>query len=402
MDSTTLALALALVGLLVGLALGVVVGVRLSDRSRLDLRAELRSLSAQAVAESSHQVMALADSRVRATEQVVAPVRDSLDRLNERLGSLERSGSSWQAQLKQQVESVHLSGEELRRETRALSEALRRPQVRGSWGEMQLKRSLELSGLTEHCTYEQQVSRTTDDGVLRPDVVISLAGGKHVVVDAKVPLDAFLTASQADDPGHRDHALAHHARQVRQHVDQLAAKGYWRQFTPAPEFVVMFMPGEAIFAQALDVDPRLLDYAAAKKVMLATPTTLIAMLKTVAYAWTQETVADNAREVQDLGRELYERLSTVAGHLDALGRTLGASVGSYNRAVGSLESRVLVSARRMRDLGVTDGPLDPPRSLTESTRPLAAPEMVASEHDDDVVVDGAPGRERWIGRAAGA
>jgi DNA recombination protein RmuC len=396
----TVSFVLALLGVLVGLAIGLVAGVRLTERSRLGLDSALRSLSAQAVAESSQQVMALADSRVRATEQVVAPVRESIERLNDRLGSLERSGASWQAQLKQQVESVHLGGEELRRETRALSEALRRPQVRGSWGEMQLKRSLELAGLSEHCTFEQQVVRSTDDGTVRPDVVVELAGGKSVVVDAKAPLDAFLTAGQATDPVEREQALLHHARQVRQHVDQLASKSYWRQFSTAPEFVVLFLPGEAIFAQALDTDPSLLDHAATKKVMLATPTTLIAMLKTVAYAWSQETVAESAREVQALGRELYDRIATVADHLDSLGRTIDSTVGSYNRAIGSLEGRLLVSARRMRDLGITDQPLDRPRSLTASTRPLAAPELVGVDGEAAVVVEGRPGREQWVGRTA--
>jgi DNA recombination protein RmuC len=223
-----------------------------------------------------------------------------------------------------------------------------------------------------------------------------------VVIDAKASLDAFLTAGHAPGPVERDQALQHHARQVRHHIDQLASKAYWRQFSPAPEFVVMFLPGEAIFAQALEADPRLLDHAAAKKVMLATPTTLIAMLKTVAYAWSQETVAASAREVQALGRELYDRIATVAGHLDSLGRSIDTSVSHYNRAVGSLENRVLVSARRMRDLGVTAEPLDQPRSLTESTRPLAAPELVDPDRaPEPVVVDGAPGREQWVGRAAG-
>lgn len=400
MDSFPLALCAA--ALLVGLVCGVLAGIRLSERARGDLHTQLRALSAQAVSESSGQLMTLADARLRSTEQVVAPVRDSLDRLHERLGSLERTEASWQAQLKQQVESVHLSGEALRRETRALADALRRPQVRGSWGEMQLARSLELAGLTERCTFDQQVTTRADDQVLRPDVVVSLAGDKQVVIDAKVPLDAFLTATAADTAQDRDEALRRHARQVRQHVDQLASKAYWRHFSPAPEFVVMFLPGEAMFAQAVATDPALLDHAATKKVMLATPTTLIAMLKTVAYAWTQETVAANAREVHELGRELYERIATVAGHLDGLGRALGASVGSYNRAVGSLESRVLVSARRMRDLGVTGEPLDPPRSLAETTRPLSAPELQPDDAAaaDDAIVGGEPGRETWIGTTA--
>jgi DNA recombination protein RmuC len=388
--------AFALVG---GLCIGLVVATRQAALSRRDLRDELRALSAQAVADSSGHVLALAESRVHATEQVVAPVRESLERLNDRLAGLERAGSSWQAQLKQQVESVHVSGEELRRETRALSEALRRPQVRGHWGEMQLRRSLELAGLTERCSFDEQVSMGTDDGVLRPDVVVSLAGGKHVVIDAKVSLDAFLDATYARDAGSRADALARHARQVRQHVDRLAAKAYWQQFDATPEFVVMFLPAEALFAQALDTDPGLLEYAASRQVVPATPTTLIAMLKTVAYAWSQETVAESAREVQRLGRELYDRLGKVAAHVDALGRSLTSSVTSYNRAIGSLETRVLVTARKMRDLQAVDTPLDGPRPVSETVRPLTAPELVEAPTDDALIV-GEPGRERWVRPAA--
>lgn len=394
MDLTT-----AIIGslaLLAGLAVGVVIGQQLSSATRGDLREELRSLSVQAVNESSQHVVALADSRFSATEQVIAPVRDSLQRLNDRLGSLETEGASWRAQLRQQVESVHLTGAELRRETRSLADALRRPQVRGQWGEMQLRRSLELSGLTHHCTFEEQVSRSTDLGTLRPDVLITMAGGKHIVIDAKVPLDAFLSATHATDSSVRAECLTRHAAQVRQHVDQLAAKAYWQQFSSIPEFVVMFLPAEALFSQALEDDPALLDYAAGKQVILATPTTLIAMLKTVAYAWTQEALADNAHEVHQLGRELYDRLGTVGGHLDSLGRSINNAVTSYNKTVGSLEKRVLVSARKMRDLQVSDNPLPAPQSIFELTSPLTAPELVAD--DEPVVLDGQPGREQWIGR----
>jgi DNA recombination protein RmuC len=392
-------LVIAILTLVVGVAVGYVAGHNASARSRATLRDELRALSAQAVSDSSQQVFALADSRVQATEQVVAPVRDSLNRLNDRLSSLELQGASWQSQLKQQVESVHLSGVELRQATHALAEALRRPQVRGNWGEMQLRRSLELAGLTEHCSFEQQVTRSTDAGALRPDVVVALAGAKSVVVDAKVPLDAFLAATHAVDAATRETELARHAKQMRHHVDTLAAKSYWQQFAPTPEFVVMFVPGEAIFAQALDSDPGLLDYAADKQVVIATPTTLIAMLKTVSYAWTQEALAANAREVHELGRELYERLCTVGGHLDKLGRSVTNVVASYNAAVGSLESRVLVSARRMRDLKVVDADLTSPRSVAAGPTPLTAPELVAEPPPS--VIEGSPGRERWVRRAAG-
>jgi DNA recombination protein RmuC len=390
---------LAALMLLVGLMLGGVVGHRFAQRSRNDLQTELRALSAQAMSDSSAQVLAITDSRMQAAQHVVQPVRESLDRLGERLISLETQGASWQAQLREQVASVRLSGTELRRETAALAEALRRPQVRGQWGEMQLKRSLELAGLTARCTFEQQVSRRTDDGTVRPDVVISMAGGKHVVIDAKVSLDAFLSATSSDDPGVRDDGFARHARQVRSHVDALAAKTYWQQFSPAPEFVVMFLPAEALFSQALETDPALLDYAAGKQVLLATPTTLIAMLKTIAYAWTQDALADNAREVHDLGRELYERLSTVGGHLNSLGRSINTAVTSYNKTVGSLEKRVFVTARKMKDLQVSDCELQVPQSVFEVTAPLTAPELV--DDHDDVLVEGPLGQEQWARRVAG-
>ncbi|MDQ3480052.1 MAG: DNA recombination protein RmuC [Actinomycetota bacterium] len=398
MDSTTIFL--AGLTLFLGLALGVLLGQRMAARSGADLREDLRALSAQAVTESSQQVFAMTDARMHAAERVVEPVRESLDRLSQRLVSLETQGASWQSQLKQQVESVHLSGAELRRETQALAEALRRPQVRGHWGEMQLRRSLELAGLLARCSFDEQVSRRTDDGLQRPDVVVSITGGKSIVIDSKVSLDAFLSATHATNSSLRDESLARHARQVRQHVDALAAKAYWQQFAPAPEFVVMFLPAEAIFSQALDTDPGLLDYAAGKQVMIATPITLIAMLKTVAYAWTQEALADNAREVHQLGRELYERLGTVGKHLDGLGRSLTGAVGAYNKTVGSMESRVLVTARRMRDLEVTDKDLPSLDGVVATPTPLTAPELVADE-EAPLVIEGQPGREQWRRRAVG-
>jgi DNA recombination protein RmuC len=398
MNATTFVI--ALLTLATGLAIGVLAGLRMAARSRHDLHDELRLLSTQAVSDSSSQVLALADSRVQATEHVVRPVRESLDRLNDRIRTLEQQGASWQSQLKQQVESVHLSGVELRQQTQALAEALRRPQVRGAWGEMQLRRSLELAGLTARCAFDEQVSTHTDDGVLRPDVVVRLTGGKQIVVDAKVSLDAFLNATRSTGD-RREAELVRHARQIRTHVDALAAKAYWSQFAPAPEFVVMFLPGEAIFAQALDTDPALIEYSAAKGVMLATPTTLIAMLKTVAYAWTQDALADNAREVHQLGRELYDRLGTVGGHLDKLGRSISNVVGSYNQAVGSIETRVLVSARKMRDLQGVDKDLSAPSAVTELPRPLTAPELLDSPELVAPPIEGPPGKEQFSRHAVG-
>lgn len=354
------------------LCLGILIGQQLALRRQRDLVAEV---SASAAQRSSEQVLALTDSRASATEALMTPVRDSLARLDQRLGSLQSTEASWQAQLKEQVDSVHRSGTDLRRETASLADALRRPQVRGSWGEMQLRRALELAGVTNRCVFDEQVSRRRDDDLLRPDLVVHLPGEKSVVIDAKVPLDAFLAGTAALDPDDREACFARHARQVRAHVDQLSAKAYWKQFEQTPEFVVLFLPGEAIFAQAVETEPGLIDAAASKKVVLATPTTLIAMLKSIGYAWNQESVAENARDIHRLGTELYDRLATMGEHLDKLGGSLNTAVTSYNKAVGSLETRVLVSARKLHDLDVGEDQVTAPRTLDTAPRPLAAPEL---------------------------
>jgi len=359
MDLITL-LVTAVLALLAGLGLGALAGAGV-------LRRDQASVSDQMGAS------------LQATASVVAPVKDSLDRFDHRLRELESSGVAWQERLAAQVESVRVTGEHLRRETVSLSTALRRPQVRGQWGEMHLRRAVELAGMVDRCDFTAQPSVTTIDGVQRPDLLVQLAGGRRVVVDAKVPLDAFLSAGEAagdgDDEGHRRH-LARHAGQVRAHVDALAAKAYWRQFAPTPEFVVMFVPGEAFLSHALEADPALLEYAAAKRVVPATPTTLIALLRTVAYGWTHESLADSAREVQTVARELYERLGTLGGHVDKLGRSLTTAVGAFNATVGALEGRVLVSARRLHDLRVGDRPPELPQVVEHAVRPLSAPELV--------------------------
>jgi DNA recombination protein RmuC len=235
-----------------------------------------------------------------------------------------------------------------------------------------------VAGLVDRCDFTEQVTVRDSDGMLRPDLVVHLAGGRQVVVDSKVPLDAFLEATTAEHEEARQAQLVRHARQLRGHVDTLAAKAYWRQFDRAPEFVVLFIPGEAFLSQAVETEPQLLEYAGARQVVLATPTTLIALLRTVALAWREESVAEGAREVAALGREVYDRLGTLGGHVDKLGRSLSSAVDSYNSAVASLESRVLVSARKMRDLDVTDKTLAPPQSVEASVRPLAAPELLDS------------------------
>lgn len=368
MDITTVLV--LVVGLLVGLALGWAYGV-LHARRTADPAGQERLEGARR-----------AELEARAADTAV--VRESLARLHDQVRALDTTRMTWQAQLAQQVSDVRDSADQLRRETSALATALRKPQVRGRWGELHLRRAVELAGLVSRCDFDEQVTISTEDGRQRPDLVVHLAGGRHVVVDAKVPLEGFLDAVECPDLDDDQRAahLARHARHVRQHVDALAAKAYWRSLPGTPEFVVMFVPGEAFLSAAMESDPALLEYAAERKVVPASPTTLIALLRTVAHGWTEQSVNDRAREIQRLGRELHERLGTMAGHLDKVGRSLVGAVTSYNAAVGSLESRVLVSSRRFTDLGVVSDELEAPRLVeleprtpsTEELAELASPE----------------------------
>ena len=310
----------------------------------------------------------------RAADQAV--VKEGLERLHDQMRDLEQHRVSWQSQLKQQVDEVRHSTDTLRRETSSLSTALRKPQVRGRWGELHLRKAVEIAGLVPRCDFAEQVSVRNDDGMLRPDLVVNLAGGKSVIVDAKVPLDAFLDATSADSDEERDAHLARHARQLRHHVDALSAKGYWRSLPATPEFVVLFVPGESFLSAALEAEPSLLEYAASRQVVLSTPTTLIALLRTVSYAWTQEALADKARDIHELGRELYDRIGVMGSHLDKLGRSLTAAVGSYNKAIGSLETRVLVSARKFAEMEVSDKDLTSPAPVSEAARPLTSAELM--------------------------
>ncbi|SDS48939.1 DNA recombination protein RmuC [Nocardioides scoriae] len=306
-----------------------------------------------------------------------AVLRAGLDRLHERLGDVEQQRASWQGQLHQQVDDVRRSTDLLRRETGALSTALRRPHVRGQWGELHLRRSVELAGMVEHCDFDEQVHLTDGEArTQRPDLVVHLAGGRSVVVDAKVPLDAHLDALAADDEDEVQAHLRRHVRQFRAHVDALSSKAYWRSLPGSPEFVVMFVPAESFLAAALEVDATLLDHAASRDVVLASPTTLIALLRTVAHGWTTELLAERTREIHELGRELHARLGVMGGHLDRVGRSLKGAVEAYNGAVGSLESRVLVTARQFEDVGVTRTQLPPVRPVTTTPRPLTAAELL--------------------------
>ena len=281
------------------------------------------------------------------------PIGDALARMDAKLGEIERDRAHARGALDEQLRA--LAGE-----TRALAGALRQPHTRGRWGELQLRRVVELAGMTAHCDFVEQRSVATDDGgLLRPDLVVRLPGGKQVIVDSKAPLHAFLAAAEATDEIARTSALAAHARLLREHVRRLSAKAYWDQFATAPDFVVLFLPGEHFWSAALEADPELLEDGARRNVLVATPTTLIALLRAVAYGWRQERVADDARAVAQLGRELHRRLETFADHLGRVGRGLSAAVRAYDGAVGSFEQRVLPSARRLAEHGVVSAGLEP-------------------------------------------
>lgn len=288
-------------------------------------------------------------ARQQAVEGLVKPLAEQLAQLSGQTQALEKARSESYGQLTEQVKHLLAAQQDLRGETGRLVNALRRPEVRGRWGEVQLKRVVEMAGMQDHCDfYEQEVAA---DGK-RPDMLVRLPGGKTLVLDSKAPVAAFLEAAEALDDGARGRALERFAQHVRSHIQQLSLKAYWDQFPDAPEFVVLFLPGEAFFSAALQQDPELIEYASERKVILATPTTLLALLKAVYYGWRQEALADNARQVSELGAQLYERLAKLGEHWTSVGKNLGQAVKAYNDATGSLESRVLVSARKFEELHV--------------------------------------------------
>lgn len=316
------------------------------------------------------------EKREKAVETLVKPISDSLKQVDEHVRELEKSRAEAYGGLKTQVDSLLETQKALQAETGNLVKALREPQARGRWGELQLRRCLELAGMLDYCDFQEQVSVTGEERTLRPDVIVKLPGEKNIVVDSKAPLAAYLAALEAQDETSRDARLRDHARQVKQHIDTLGAKSYWSQFEPTPEFVVLFLPGEVFFRAAMDADHGLIEYGVARKVIVASPTTLIALLRAVAYGWNQKNLADSARQISEAGKQLYERLCTMTGHFEELGKKLGGAVEAYNKSVGSMERSVFPVARKLPELDRSLSPDELPelKQVDKSARQLDAPD----------------------------
>jgi DNA recombination protein RmuC len=396
-----------IVGLLIGLVLGAAAAglfLRLHYSTRLAAMGQARdafgdtmkALAADALATNNQSFLELAkaqldqmqqkttqelEQRKQAVEHIVRPIQESLLKVDGKLQQLEVARTRAYSELSVQVRDLAETQNLLRSETGNLVSALRdRPNVRGRWGEIQLRRVVEMAGMLEHCDFETQVHVTGEDGRLRPDLIVKLPGSKTVVVDSKFAGQAYLESLSARDDEERALKLRDHARQVRDHITKLSGKSYWAQFDSAPEFVVLFIPGETFLSAALEQDPSLIEEGVNQQVILATPTTLIALLRAVAYGWRQETIAESAKAISDLGRELYGRLATLTEHFAKVGRGLETAVRSYNETVGSLETRVLPSARKFRDQGISPASeLAELPAVDRSVRPVTAPELTGGE-----------------------
>lgn len=365
--------------------------LRLLEEAQTRLTQAFKALSADALQANNRSFLELAQAslakfqeaakgdltqRQQAISNIVAPLKESLSKVDLNIQQMEKARQGAYEGLSQKLLDLSQSQARLQSETANLVKALRAPTVRGRWGEIQLKRVVELAGMIQYCDFVEQQSVSTDNGILRPDMVIQLPNDKQIVVDSKAPLAAYLEALESEDPDTRRDHLQDHARQVRTHLQQLSSKNYWSQFPNTPEFVILFLPGETFFSAALEQDPGLIEAGVNQNVILATPTTLIALLKAVAYGWRQEKLTENAQQISELGKSLYERIATLVKHFGDMKKGLDKAIGSYNKAVGTMESRVLVSARRFRELEAAPGEeLPTVEPIEVGTRNLEAPEL---------------------------
>lgn len=361
------------------------------EQAREQMETSFRALSSQALKNNNEEFLKLANENLKqfqntakhdlsekekAIETLVKPIKDALVKSEQQMHAIEKDRKHAHGALQQQLETMALNQSTLQNETRNLVQALRRPEVRGQWGEMTLKRLAELAGMVEHCDFVTQESIQTEDGLQRPDMIVRMPDGREIVVDVKTPLDAYLTAVEASTDEEREVALQRHCKNVRNRVNELASKAYWNQLKNTPDFVVLFIPGDQFLSTALDYDSSLLEDALSKQVILATPTSFVALLRAVAYGWRQEQLAENADKIRDIGEELYQRLAVFSDHLAKLGKSLDTSTKHFNNAVGSFDTRILPSARKFKELGINEKKsISQPDQIETATRSLESTEI---------------------------